>query len=235
MTVAPTLTTLVDCRQTFYRITSPRFHTPRKADHFKVVNGQGAIRSLRGSRYNHPGASTIYLTEDMETCFAERIFYLHRQIVRGLDASHISSILPPFSHHLILWEIKFAKSIGNVVDLRKDFSLFSIFPSMMTNPSQDYEHLKQKRAEIQHRGYEGLIAPSSRSTKPGSLVVLFNDQTKNIRSIDPFELKVRLINMDGKPFANHTTELLDFDAAEVRLTGHGTGAYDNWTKIQFNH
>jgi len=235
MAVVPSLCTEVKSSQPLYRITSRRFQTSKKADHAKVMNGQGAVSSLQGFRYNYPGVLTVYLAEDLETCFAERMFYFLREIVKGLDQSHNVHTLPPFNHHFVLWEVQLTRSISDCFDLKNNFSLFSVFPSMMTSPSQDYEHLKNRRAAIQHEGYEGLLASSSRSTNSGNLVVLFNDQSRNIKSIEPFEVQFRLINTTGSLFANHATELLDFGRGEVRLIGHPSGACANWTKIQFNH
>jgi hypothetical protein len=52
----------------------------------------------------------------------------------------------------------------------------------MLNPSQDYHHLKKRRAAIQSAGYNGLRAPSTRTPVAGSVTlnVLFNDQSKNV-------------------------------------------------------
>jgi hypothetical protein len=119
------------------------------------------------------------------------------------------------------------------------------YPSLMINPSQDYNHLKDRRAAIQSSGYQGLRAPSSRVRGSGHMVVLFQDQSKNVRSIIPHELEVRLITATSPPvpFTNHAVELLDFTAGEVRvrLTSGPRGphpalaAYQDWTRIEFNH
>lgn len=237
MTTSPYLSTVVTNSSTFYRITPKRFNTSRKSDHLKVVNGEGAVNSSKGFRYNHPGVLTVYLASDMETCFAEKMFYFVRDVVRALDILHFQHTPSPpsFNHHFVLWEIQFKVSIPDVFDLANHSSKYLVFPSMMTNPSQDYEHLKERRAVIQHDGYQGLIAPSSRSKNFGSLVVLFNNQAKNVASIQPFEVEVRLVNTSGSPFANHVAEVLDFGAGEVKVTGYKRGLYDTWTRIEFNH
>jgi len=106
------------------------------------------------------------------------------------------------------------------------------------NPSQDYLHLKQRRAEIQSQGYLGLIVGSSRAINQSNLVVLFQDQSSNVQSITPHEVEFRLIDEHGKPFHNHATQLLDFTAGEVRFTGttpsHGA-AFKDWQRVAFNH
>jgi len=80
MPVNPGLTTAALAGHTYYRITSLSFNTASPADHPKVVNGQGAVNSLAGARYNHPGACTVYLAEDLLTCLAEKMFYFHREV-----------------------------------------------------------------------------------------------------------------------------------------------------------
>ena len=66
-------------------------------------------------------------------------------------------------------------------------SYFNIFSSLMVNPSQDYNHLKQRRADIQSNGYQGLRAQSSRSKGSGNLIILFDDQNNHVQSIHPYE------------------------------------------------
>jgi hypothetical protein len=51
----------------------------------------------------------------------------------------------------------------------------------MHNPSQDYKHLSDRRAQILAQGYNGLIAPWARSTRGGKILVLFQDQSTNIQ------------------------------------------------------
>ncbi|MEK6409235.1 MAG: RES family NAD+ phosphorylase [Acidobacteriota bacterium] len=228
------MSTIVPSSHSCYRISSRRFNTRRKSDHYKVVNGQGAIYSE--GRYNSVGVVTVYLTDTIEACIAEKMYYFLRDMVRALDQSNLPGrALPPFSHHLTLWDIQFQNPIDNVFDLEHNYSKFSVMPSMMTNPTQDYTHLKEKRGEIQGQRYEGLVAPSSRSVSAGKLVVLFNDLTRNTTSIDPFDVELRLLNVTGGQFANQFVETLDFGAGEVRISGHPSGLYSSWTKIDFNH
>jgi hypothetical protein len=224
----------------FFRITSPAFYTANPADHRKVVNGDGAVKSQSGARYNFPGARTVYLTEDLESCFAERLFYFHREVLRGLDSLRYPAPIPPFQRNVVLWEIQFDYTLTDVFDARMSGapSYFNIFPSLMVNPSQDYEHLKQRRADIQSHGYKGLKAPSSRAKSGGNLIILFDDQSSHVQSIIPYEVEFRLISVDGTPFINHAQDLLDFTAGEVRMPQNqpaGGEAYQNWQRVDFNH
>jgi hypothetical protein len=114
-----------------------------------------------------------------------------------------------------------------------------IFPSLIVNPSQDYNHLKDGRAAIEHNGYSGLRAPSGRVKGAGNIVVLFNDQSGNVQSITPFTVEFRLVSAGptAAPFTNHAAEVLDFAAGEVKLAGTplGIAAYANWHRIEFHH
>src|SRR5205823_4107586 len=117
-------------------------------------------------------------------------------------------------------------------------SAVGVFPSLMLNPSQDYEHLKDRRAFIESNGYNGIRAPSSRSTAAGEIIVLFDDQSKNV-DLAPYAVEFRLVTTAPvTPFGNHLTELLDFTAGEVRFVGGvppGIVGYANWTRVTFNH
>lgn len=88
MPVSPGLGLSIPAGTSFYRITSVAFRTPRVAHHKKVVNGQGAVRSRHGARYNYPGVQSVYLADTPLTCFAERMFYFHREVLTGLDDLH---------------------------------------------------------------------------------------------------------------------------------------------------
>jgi hypothetical protein len=121
----------------------------------------------------------------------------------------------------------------------------NVYPSLMLNPARDYKHLKDRRAVIQSNGYQGLRTPSSRVRGTGQMVVLFQDQSKNLQSITPHAFEFRLITSGDPPapFTNHATDLLDFTAGEVRLmlSPGSPGphpalvAYQDWTRIEFNH
>jgi hypothetical protein len=82
MPVNPALAVTVPAGVSLYRITAVSFHTTNAAHHKKVVNGMGA----RG--YNYGGVLTVYLADCVEACFAERMFYFQREVVRRLDALH---------------------------------------------------------------------------------------------------------------------------------------------------
>jgi RES domain-containing protein len=243
MSVNPSLTTTAYSGTSYFRITSLSFRTTNVALHTKVVNGQGAVMSRTGARYNHPGVATVYLTEDLETGFAEKMFYFHREILRGIDLSHHMGVVPPFKQQFILWEIVLNRDIPDVLDMcdPRALSFFNIFPSMTLNPSQDYEHLKVKRADIQSSGYQGLRVPSSRSKTKGNLIVLFGDQSKNIQSIIPYQVEFRLVTSGGTPFVTHAQDILDFTVGEVKITSSTLpaaatgGNYQYWQRVNFNH
>src|SRR6266446_2126550 len=153
----------------YFRITSPDFKTTNVADYCKVVNGEGSRLSATGSRYAPPLAESVYLTEDIETCFAEKMFYFHREILEALDNLHVFPTMLLFLRQYVLWEVIFAHVVPDIFDLTFPGNLapFQVLPSLVINPSRDYAHLKQKRAEIQAGHFNGLRAPSSRSKHHG--------------------------------------------------------------------
>lgn len=241
MPVNPNLAVSVPAGVSLYRITAVSYHTPNRVHHKKVVNGMGAKNSYAGARYNHGGVVTVYLADSVETCFAEKMFYFHREIVRRLDTLHqpLNPGLPAFSATFTLWEIRLKKAVPDVCHLTQaNASAVGVFPSLMVNPSQDYDHLKDRRTFIQSNGYKGIRAPSSRSTANGEIVVLFDDQSKNV-DLDPYTVEFRLVTRPpAVPFGNHLTQLLDFTAGEVRFAGAGppgVAGYGGWTRIAFNH
>ncbi|HEY0080347.1 MAG TPA: RES domain-containing protein [Pyrinomonadaceae bacterium] len=238
------LSTTVLPTQPYFRITSPSptYYTGNPADYPNIVNGKGAFRSLIGGRYNYRATTTVYLTENVETCFAEKMFYFHRETLRKLDALHITgSLVPLFTQRFILWEIYFANAVDDVFDMNiaGAASYFGIFPCMSLNPSQDYDHLRDKRGIIEVYGYKGLRVASSRAVNGGNMVVLFEGQSSNVRAIMPCTVEFRLVNDAGTPFTNHAHEILDFTSGEVRITSgyvpHGAEPYQQWTKVNFNH
>ena len=169
MPIIPGLTTTVGAGRPYYRITRRALRPGRPTDPKKVASGEGAIISRSGSRYNYPGVRTVYLAEDPATCFAEKMFYFQREVIAALDISHLSGCFPAFQESLVLWEILFRKVIPNVFDLSlANASAMNVYPSLMLNPSRDYEHLKDRRAAIQSNGYQGLRAPSSRVRGSGT-------------------------------------------------------------------
>ena len=148
------------------------------------------------------------------------MFYFHREILTGIDNSHITGLFPPFQQRFALWEVVFQKAIPNVFDLTlTNASALNVIPSLMLNPSQDYQHLKDRRAAIENNGYLGLRAPSSRVRGSGNMIVLFEDQSKNVQRITPFQMEFRMITSvrPPAPFTNHALELLDFTAGEVQI------------------
>ncbi|HXD32612.1 MAG TPA: RES family NAD+ phosphorylase [Pyrinomonadaceae bacterium] len=242
MALNPAFVTQLKSGESYFRITSPTFLTTDAAFHSQVVDGQGGVNSATGARYNYPGVETVYLTEDVETCLAEKMFYFHREVIRELDLIHIlHSSSPKFERRFVLWKIQFKSDVDNIFDMESAGSLpfFGIYPSLTTNPSQDYKHLKEKRATIQSNGYLGLRAPSTRSTNGGFMVVVFKDQSSNVFSITPYHINFRLITDAGVPFNNHILETLDFTAGEVKVAGAALSSellkYSSWSKIQFHH
>ena len=211
-----TYSTTVSSGITLYRITSLAFKSGGPSTYSRVVNGLGAVRSRTGARYNYPGVPTVYFTEDLITCLAEKMFYFHREVLRGLDLSHILGVIPPFQQTFVLWEVVLTSPVPNVADLTSfpQFTYFSMFPTLPLNPSQDYDHLKDRRAHIQSLHYDGLRVGSSRDISHGKLVVLFNDQSSNVASITPHDIKFRLTTDPTTPphnFVNHTNQILDFN------------------------
>jgi hypothetical protein len=242
MPVNPALAVTFPAGVPLYRITPVSFRTPNTANHRKGVNGMGARKSHAGARYNHGGVLTVYLADSVDTCLAEKMFYFHREVVRRLDALHLplSPGVPAFATAFTLWELRLKKAVPDVCHLTPaSASAVGVFPALMVNPSQDYEHLKERRAFIESNGYNGMRAPSSRSTMGGEMIVLFDDQSKNV-DLDPYTVEFRLVTPPpvSVPFGNHLTQLLDFTAGEVRFVGAGpagTAGWVGWTRVVFNH
>src|SRR5438132_4083248 len=185
MAVTPGLGITVPAAVSFYRITSLGFRTASTKHHAKVVNGEGAVRSRHGARYNYPGARSVYLTEDPPTCLAEKMFYFQREVLTALDGLHLphSPGLPPFTQTFVLWDVVLRNPVANVFDLSvANAAAAGAYPWLLLNPSQDYHHLKDRRADVQASGYRGLRAPSTRVAGAGNMVVLFDDQSGNLRS-----------------------------------------------------
>ena len=181
MPVIPGLAITIAAGTPFFRITDVSFRTARTSLHKNVVDGQGARKSRHGAHYNHLGPTTVYLAENRETCFAERMFYLHREVLTAMNRFHLTGVLPPFVQTFVLWEIVFKTAIADVFDL----------------------------------------------------------QSRNVQSITPYRVEFRLVTADppALPFTNHATEVLDFTAGEVKLTGTplGIATYANWHRIEFHH
>jgi len=238
MPVNSSLTTIIAAGTPYYRFTSKSFLTTTPSNHVNVVDGQGAKQNRYGGRYSPRIVETVYLTEDIEPCVAEKMFYFHREIVTAIDELHLpKGFLPPFNKTFVLWEVEFQNAISDVADIVLSYSYFGVFPFLAHNPSQDYYHLKDRRVDIQASGYKGLRAPSARSKTGGSMIVLFDDQSKNVKTIKPYEMEFRLICDSGSPFCDHTKDMLDFSAAgEVRATGPNipTGFSSAWKKVNFN-
>jgi hypothetical protein len=177
------------------------------------------------------------------------MFYFQREVLLGLDSLHLAltPILPPFAQRFVLWDVELRSAVPNVFDLSVvNAPAASVFPCLLLNPSQDYRHLKDRRAAIQAALYQGLRAPSTRVVGSGNMVVLFGDQSKNVRTITPYEVEFRLI-VPGPaprvPIASHATDELDYLAGEVRILPPSPPAalpaalapFAAWTVVTFNH
>src|SRR5438876_4752211 len=144
MSVPLGLGIVVPAGVSFYRITPRAYRTTNARRHRKVVNGEGAVRSRYGARYNYPGVRTVYLTEDPLTCFAEKMFYFHREVLTGLDNLHLmpAPLAPPFLQTFVLWDVMLRNPVANVFDLSvANAAAVGVFPALLLNPSQDYRHL----------------------------------------------------------------------------------------------
>src|SRR5215471_11961134 len=104
MPVSPGMGISIVSGVSYYRITSLAFWTSSSRHYPKVVNGEGGVRSRHGARYNYPGVRTVYLADTPLTCFAERMFYFHREVLTGLDSLHLAAIpiVPPFHQKFVL-------------------------------------------------------------------------------------------------------------------------------------
>src|SRR5436853_7734683 len=116
MPISPGLGVTVTSGVSYYRITSLAFRTASRRHHAKVVNGEGAVRSRHGARYNYPGARSVYLTEDPPTCFAEKMFYFQREVLTALDGLHLphSPGIPSFPQRFVLWDVVLTNPVTNV-------------------------------------------------------------------------------------------------------------------------
>jgi hypothetical protein len=224
-----------------YRITSLNQWTKSKSQHKLVVDGRGAFKNPNGGRYNHQGVVTVYLTESIGTCLAERMYYFHREYLQALDGLHGAyGVVPPFLKTFVIWEIEFANSIADVADVNVgNAGHFQMYPAMLRNPSHDYEHLKRARGAVQMQGYEGIRAPSSRCLNQGAALALFNDQSGNLTSITPYRIDFSLVQPNGVAFTNHASQELDFQSGRVQAFGNPLPAalqpYANPQVVDFNH
>jgi hypothetical protein len=236
---------VVSAGRPYYRITAPTYVTNNAAQHPQVVNGQGSVKSHSGARYSSPNALTVYLTETVEACLSEKLFYFHREYLPKLDSFHTNypgnpTIVPPFEQTFTLWEITFKAHTSGVAALdAASAGHFGVYPCLLNSPSQDYLHLKSARARIQASGYNGLIASSSRDATGGMIVVLFSDQSNNVQSITHHDVDLRLIQPQGAgAFTNHAHQMLDHSAGEFSFTASypplaGPSPYAGWTHLGF--
>jgi RES domain len=235
--------TTVPAGITVYRITSLNQLTTNKRQHRHVVDGRGVFKTRFGGRYNHRGVVTVYLTESVETCFAERMFYFHREYLQALDTLHQTyALVPPFRKRFVIWEIELAIPINGVAEVNPNTAgYFQIYPAMLKNPSQDYEHLKNARSDIQTMGYGGIRALSSRCQQQGPVLALFANQSWNVASIVPHQVEFSLLQPSGAAFTNQASHDLDFGAGAVQALANPNPlpaplqAYANPQVVKFNH
>jgi RES domain-containing protein len=93
MPVIPGLAITIAAGTPFFRITDVAFRTAKTSLHKNVVNGQGARRSQYGARSNHPGATTVYLAENLEVCFVERMCYFHPEVLTLISRAILAPLL----------------------------------------------------------------------------------------------------------------------------------------------
>lgn len=249
MSVSAGLGVTIPAGASLYRITSSTFLTATFALHRNVVNGQGAVRSRHGARFNYPGVCTVYLASSIAACFAEKMYYFNREVLTGLDQLHLNQVpmVRPFLQRFVLWDIVLSNSVPDVCELSvANAPSAGVFPCLLRNPSQDYAHLKEGRTAIQHAGYNGLITSSARDKAGGDVIVLFKDQSAHVASITPWQVEFRLLVPGAAPrtpFTRHATETLDYLAGEVRVLPPLPPAvmdpklapYSGWTVVEFYH
>ena len=219
MPVDKRLTNVIPRGTPFYRITPQRFLTTDPSNHVKVVDGQGAMHSKTGGRYNNRLVVTVYLAEDLAPCFSERMHYFHREQMQLLDqAAGIGATLP-FVSTSILWRLTFKHDLDDVLDLTVPgrAAAFGIIPSMLQSPHDYYKHLQTKREDIQQAGYRGMRVGSSRCKQSGNILVLFQDHSAAVDVVEPNVVEFSLITRAGQPFLNHAADLLDYTAGHVRM------------------
>jgi hypothetical protein len=169
------------------------------------------------------------------------MYYFHREYLQALDALHGAyAAVPPFRKTFAIWEIVFANPIADVAEVNvATAGYFQVYPAMLRNPSQDYEHLKRARGALQMQGYEGIRAPSSRCLNQGAVLALFNDQSRNLASLTPCRIEFSLVQPGGAAFTNHASQELDFRSGRVQVLGNplppALQAYANPQILNFNH
>ena len=78
------------------------------------------------------------------------------------------------------------------------------------------------------------------------MTVVFDDQSRNVGRITPYEVEFRLITPGRPPtiaFSSHATDLLDYLAGEVRVIASPPAgsllaslrSFSGWTLVPFNH
>jgi hypothetical protein len=187
----------------------------------------------------------VYLAQDPVVCFAEKMFYIHRQVLSGLDSLHLMPVpvVPPFLQTFVPWDVVLRQAVGNVFDLSvANAPAAGAFPCLLLTPSQDYLHLKDRRADVQASGSNGLRAPSTWAPAPGHVVVLFDDQSGNVASITPYDVEFRLLTPARARFTSHATDPLDYLVGEVRVLSTGVvpgstalRGFGAWCEVSFNH
>ena len=92
---------------------------------------------------------------------------------------------------------------------------------------------------------DSVLRPPGSSAE-GTWWSLFDDQSKNLQAITPYEVEFRLITPGAPPrapFASHVTNLVDYLAGEVRVVAPPAPAalppalvpLAAWTVVPFNH
>ena len=106
--------------------------------------------------------------------------------------------------------------------------------------------LHNKTADLREKSLGGDSTHRRGPSEQGNLVVLFDDQSKNIQSIIPYEVEFRLITPARSPvilFASHASDQLDYLAGEIRIHPPSSTAalppalvpFSGWMLVPFNH
>jgi len=244
------ITTELKTNQYFYRITSEKQKNNYDPDYNKIFNGLGALRNPLPSRYSLGNRLTVYLSDNIDSCIAEYAYYFLKQYLTKTDEfiytnnlfnySNTSKHFAFFPHHesdeFILWCMKLKYPIGNIAVINNSTATsFGIYPTFTISPSHDYLHSGAVRDVIQNKGYKGLIAPSSRdvnnnsisinNTNMGNIVVLFEDQSKNISSIEPYRIAFKLSQDNNKSFSDISRQSLNFNTCHIQIKPLSSGHF----------
>lgn len=259
-----TITTKLKTDKYLYRITSEKQKIKYDPDYCQIFNGLGALNNPLPSRYSLGNRLTVYLSDNVYSCIAEFAYYFVKQYLTKTDEfvytnklfnnnsafRHFMHFPPHESDEFILWRIKLKTPIENVAVINSSTAKnFGVYPTFAISPSHDYLHSGLVRDIIQDKGYNGLIAPSSRDTNNksdfidnGNIIVLFEDQSTNISSIESYTIAFRLSQNNYKNFNDVSCQSLNFNICHVLIKSSTKMHYlmpplddfNFWKAIAFN-